>query len=422
MPHQRKCTKSKAEVTHPSKRITLPISLHDYQQIVADRQQYRRWIDTMIALYPELFPQAIAGGYTLHDQRSSSKLTDICLRRICLRERTADGKKQVFTIAPSGVLPYQVGYTDAVDKALFLRRFGVPFWGLSYVFGRDDDYWYRLENHLGRYGVVQTTVFTPARLPEHLLADEKVTWLNGQEVVIATTVADDCVLGASIALHADAENLTEAYQHFKAEALQLKPDYAPKTVNTDGWAATQKAWLSLFPMIVIIECFLHAFLKIRERCRSLKATLNQVAEQVWEVFHAPDACTFRERAKALGQWAEQNTTAYLQEAILKLCAKSDRFALAYAYPQAHRTSTMLDRHMDCLARCLESARYYHGHWTSAERSVRAWALLHNFGPYCPRSKISEQYRSAAHKLNGLVYHENWLHNLLIATSMSGISG
>jgi hypothetical protein len=48
-------------------------------------------------------------------------------------------------------------------------------------------------------------------------------------------------------------------------------------------------------------------------------------------------------------------------------------------------------------------------------------LLHNIGSYCPRAKISEQYRSPAHKMNGFVYHEKWLHNLLIATSMSGIS-
>jgi len=37
----------------------------------------------------------------------------------------------------------------------------------------------------------------PEKLPKHLLADEKVTWLNGEEVVVATTVGDDCVLGAS---------------------------------------------------------------------------------------------------------------------------------------------------------------------------------------------------------------------------------
>jgi hypothetical protein len=54
------------------------------------------------------------------------------------------GKQEVYTIAPSGLLPYLSGETDMVEKALFLRRFGAPFWGLTYVFGRDDQYWYRL--------------------------------------------------------------------------------------------------------------------------------------------------------------------------------------------------------------------------------------------------------------------------------------
>jgi len=118
-------------------------------------------------------------------------------------------------------------------------------------------------------------------------------------------------------------------------------------------------------------------------------------------------------------WAEHNTTGYVLETVLKLCAKTERFALAYDYPLAHRTSTMLDRHMNSMARWLDSTRFFHGHWTSAERSIRALALLHDFGPYCPRAKISQSYSSPAHKLNGFVYHPNWLHNLLVSTSMSG---
>ena len=51
--------------------------------------------------------------------------------------------------------------------------------------------------------------------------------------------------------------------------------------------------------------------------------------------------------------------------------------------------------------------------------MRAAALLINFLPYCPRAAIAEQYRSPAHKLNGFVYHDNWLHNLLISASMGG---
>lgn len=64
---QRECTKSKVKVTRPQKRITLPIEMEKYQDI--------------------------------------------------------EGKKQVFTIVSIGVMPYLVGYTDEVEKALFLRRF-----------------------------------------------------------------------------------------------------------------------------------------------------------------------------------------------------------------------------------------------------------------------------------------------------------
>ena len=364
---------------------------------------------------------SISAGYSLHDERTSGKLESVRLRRICLKMRDAEGKKQVFTIAPSTVMPYFVGWTDEIEKALFLRRFDVPFWALTYVFGRNDQYWYRLENHFGQYNLVQTVVKDPEKLPRHLLADEKITWLNGEEVVVATTVGDDCVLGASLALGIDTPNLAEAYQHFKDEALHLNPEYQPETVNTDGWEATQKAWRNLFPLIVIIECFLHAFIKIRERGKHLKDTFRQLSQMVWDVYHAVDAAAFRSQATELLAWAENNTTDYVLEAVRKLYAKVDRFVLAYNHPLAHRTSNMLDRHMNLMDRWLYSSRFFHGHWTSAERSIRAWALLHDFGPYCPRTSAKPAYSSPAYKLNGFVYHNNWLHNLMVSTSMSGVS-
>jgi hypothetical protein len=420
MPH-RECTKTKTEVTRPNKRITLPVEAERYNEVVNDAQAYRTWLDEMIVAYPELFSASISAGYSLHDDRFSEKIEGMRLRRICLKTRNAEGRKQVFTIAPSSVMPYFVGRTDEVEKALFLRRFDVPFWALSYVFGRDDQYWYRLENQFGRYNLVQTVVKDPQKLPKHLLADEKITWLNGEEVVVATTVGDDCVLGASIALGIDTPNLEEAYQHFKDEALQLDPDYQPETVNTDGWEATQKAWRNLFPWIVLIECFLHAFIKIRERGKHLKDNFHLLSQKVWDVYHALDAATFRLQAAELLTWAENNTSGYVLEAVRKLYAKVERFALAYDHPLAHRTSNMLDRHMNLMDRWLYSSRFFHGHWTSAERSIRAWALLHDFGLYCPRTRTQQNFSSPAHKLNGFVYHENWLHNLLISTSLSNFN-
>jgi hypothetical protein len=397
----------------------LPITLEEYQKIVLDPGAFRTWVDQMITAHPELFPSEIKKGYTLHDMRTSKKLPGINLRRICLKVPSVTGKAPTFTVVPSGVLPYLAGYTDDVEKAMFLMRFGVPYWALTYVFGRNDAYWYRLESHLGSYNLVQTTVKDPHKLPRHLLADEKITWLNGEEVEVAVTVGDECVLGAAMALKPDTDNLTAAYGVFQKEVQQIDPHYSPETVNTDGWHATRAAWHTLFPLAVLIQCFLHAFIKIRDCCR-LASLRQQVADQFWNVYQAPDAVTFRQRLDDFLIWAKTNTTGILQETILKLENKVDRFVLAYDHPKAHRTSTMLDRQIDALSRGLDSARFFHGHAISAERIVRAWGLMHNFRPYCPRSKAAEEFSSPAHRLNGFVYHDNWLHNLLISTSLSEV--
>jgi hypothetical protein len=57
------------------------------------------------------------------------------------------------------------GFVCDVENGLYLRRFDVPFHGLTHVFGRYPMYWYRLENHLGRNSLVGTTVHSDTALP-----------------------------------------------------------------------------------------------------------------------------------------------------------------------------------------------------------------------------------------------------------------
>ena len=416
----RQCTKTKAEIATPTRRICVPIDREDYSEVIKDKQEFRAMIDDFAETYPELFPAEIRKGYQLYGfRRQSKKMPDVQLRRICLHERDTEGHLQVYTITPSFVLPYMVGDADEVEKALFLRRFGVPFWALTYVFGRDDMYWQRLMGRFGANDMVGTTIKDPKRLPKDLLADEKHTRFNGEKAYIATTVGEDCVLGASIVLSADEEQLTFAYGQFKQEAQCLDPDYQPKTVNTDGWSATQLAWEALFPAIVIILCFLHAFITIRSRCKRLKALFPTLTQQVWDIYHAETLATFKQQVNDLRTWAQLHLTGSALQSVLKLCDKSHLFCLAFHHPDAYRTSNMLDRHMDSMDRYLYSTRYFHGHLMSADYQIRAWALLHNFQPFCPRSKISITYHSPFHKLNGFVYHENWLQNLLVASSLGG---
>ncbi len=95
------------------------------------------------------------------------------------------------------------------------------------------------------------------------------------------------ILGASIANDAGDNALKEAYQVFKHEARCLKPSYAPDTVNIDGWNATRKAWTCLFTSIVIVYCFLHVFIKIRDRAKKkYKDIFIQATSKLWDCFHA----------------------------------------------------------------------------------------------------------------------------------------
>jgi hypothetical protein len=393
--------------------ICLPISKDAYQGLIADPRRFRSWLDQSFRDHPELFPDAFADGYRLKDERSSAKAR-LRLRRVRLK---ATGEP--FSIRPSFVLPYMTGYTDDVQDALFLRAFGVPFWAISRVFGRDPMYWYRLEVSLGRNSVVGTTL-RQARLPEHLLADEHHQPRDGAKNYIATTVGEGCCLGAALAQTAGAEDLRAAYSVFKQEAENAQPGYRPRTVSVDGWAATRQAWQALFPLVVLLRCFLHGWLNIRSRGK-LSFAFAALSEKVWGAFHAATRKSFAQRLRRLWEWAQgQQLTAWLLEQVGKLCGRSKEYGLAYRHPGGHRTSNMLDRLMRSMNRYFEDAQHLHGSEGACQQHCRAWALLHNFRPWGPATtRANGGWRCPAERLNRHRYHDSWLHNLLASASLGG---
>jgi hypothetical protein len=198
------------------------------------------------------------------------------------------------------------GRTQEVDSALFLMRFHVPCWAIAHGLGRDAMYWYRLEQGLGRFSMVGTTVKHPEQLPQDRVADAKHSWLKGQRVYIATTATKDCILGASVAQSASQTDLEKAYGVFASEAQAVDADDAPETINTDGWPATQHAWKSLFHQITVILCFLHALSNIRDRAKKAFGELGQeVQRRVWEAYHAPSKRAFSQRLRRLREWASE---------------------------------------------------------------------------------------------------------------------
>ena len=351
----------------------------------------------------------------LHDKRWSLK-QQLMLRRIELKATAG-----VFLVRPSFLLPYMVGRTEEVAKALSLRHWGVPFDALVHVFGRNALYWYRAEMALGRPTIVGSTVKQPEKLPGHVLADEKHTWALGQEVYVPTTVGGGGLLGATVTEAASADALEAAYGEFAQEACELLPTYTPKTVCTDGGEGTQSAWRSLFPTVCIILCFLHSVVKIAKRCGRERETRMLILGRVWAAYGSCTRAQFSQRLRRLREWAHACLPeGALRQRVRTLCTKGPQFARAYRFSGAPRTSNALARLMNHQDRRLYALRYLHGTPEAARLAVRAMALQWNFHPYGVRSRRDDPTRrSPFHDLNGFEYHPNWLHNLLIASSMGG---
>ena len=396
--------------------ICLPFSRASYPSIVEDPKLFRNYLDEKIARFPELFPKEIEEGYLMKDSRVS--------KRLKLLTRRIKAGKHSYTIRPSFVTPYWTGFIDDVEKAMFLRKFAVPFWALTYVFGRSDMYWYRLEQHIGHVSIVGTTVRDPDDLPVHVVADEKHSKDRGEKCYIATTCGSNCVLGSSVAMNVDEAALTNAYGVFKTEARQLKVDYQPKTVNTDGWQATILAWQTLFSSILIIACFLHVYIKLRDRAKvKFKEFFGEVADKLWDCYKAPSKASFSQRLRRLGEWLKaKEAPDFMQEKIARMRVNKISFTVAYDYSDAHRTSNSVDRLMGFMDRYLFSTRYFHGKYgIAAEYSIRSWALIYNFAPSNPTTiRLHHGLKSPAERLNKFRYHDNWLQYILISSSQKGV--
>lgn len=385
-----------------------------YQACLDDPGKYRMHLTRLHQQHSELFPKAFADGFTFHDNYHSRKQKGLVLRRIRLKQT-----REVFTLRPSFILPYLVGRAEDVEKALYLRQWGVPFDALAYVFGRDSMYWYRAWLAMGRPSLVGTTVKSLEKMPEHLIADEKITWLDKQEVCVPTTVGGGCILGISVAENEDSAALQKAYGEFAEEADQTFPTYQPTSVCTDGWAATQQAWRTLFSGITLVLCFLHSILKIKDRCRN--ELRHKVLDRAWNVYHARSKRSFAQRVRRLREWSQKHLTGAVAQAVEKLCLRKQAFLVAYDCPGAARTSNAVDRLLNVIDRQLYAMHYFHHTKASARLAVRAMAMQWNFHPYGTRLRQEHPERSSPFTdLNGFQYHKNWLQNFLIASSMKGL--
>jgi hypothetical protein len=396
--------------------IRPPFDRERYEQTVLDAASFRQYLDEFVQQFPELFPADIQQGYTLHEVRFS--------RRQQMYYRRIDVQGVRYTVQPAFVTPYWVAEAEQVWYPLLLLHYGAPYWLITLGFGHHDDFWYRLFCHPGRFNLVGTTCRPTGLVPKDLAADEKISFWHGRKIYICTTAAKGCVWGMEPSLSEDTHGLATAYGVFQREAELTQADYQTRSVNTDGWPATRLAWRKLYKTAVLILCFLHGYIKIRQRASRLE-NKQELYELIWDAYRQPGQEEFTKSLENLKHWTEQNIQSkVVKDYVHKLCAQSQEYAQAFEAPQGYRTSNAVDRPMRRLDRFLFINQYFHGHFAKAQLLSRAFALCYNFIPFCPRSQHNKPERgySRAVHYNAKMYSENWLINLLASASLNGNRG
>jgi hypothetical protein len=171
-----------------------------------------------------------------------------------------------------------------------------------------------------------------------------------------------------------------------------------------------------------MRCFLHVVLGIQQRIRSNKPLYEVLTEDLWHLFHSLNPAQFAQRLRRLLEWvnAAPGMPPVILEKLNKHKANAAQFKLIFTYPQAHRTSNLVDRLMNYQDRILYAMQYFHGSKASAQQALRAMAMLWNFHPYGQTVQAQAPHaKSPFEDLNGFRYHDHWLRNLLIASSLNG---
>ncbi|OLP18577.1 hypothetical protein BST81_09810 [Leptolyngbya sp. 'hensonii'] len=147
-----------------------------------------------------------------------------------------------------------------------------------------------------------------------------------------------------------------------------------------------------------------------------------LTDKLWQLYHSLNRRQFAQRLRRLMEWSRRTDNELPDKArqkLLTLPSKAESFKVHFDLPQAYRTSNQVDRLMNYQDRILYTMQYFHGTLDSTKQGLRAMALLWNFHPYTRKVQAIEPHSmSPFEDLNGFRYHDNWLHNFLIASSLN----
>ena len=236
---------------------------------------------------------------------------------------------------------------------------------------------------------------------------------------VPTPVGGDGVLGGSVVEAAETGPVARGEGACAKDATALAPDSQARAVCTAGWAATRQAGRRRLPTSNVVRCCLHAILQIQKHCAG--PWRHQGLDTAWQVDQAATTRQCAQRLRRVAAWPPWPRSGPVAQRGVQRCRRRTDCTPADEGPPAHRPSPAVARRRDSQDRRLDARRSGHGTTDSARLAVRAMALRWHLHPYGVRLRRDQPSRVApCHDLNGVQSHPNWLHTLLIASSLGGL--
>ena len=175
----------------------------------------------------------------------------------------------------------------------------------------------------------------------------------------------------------------------------------------------------LFTKVVILLCFLHGWLKIRDRAKHLKRGVCRSLPAGLGYLSPPDRRSFAQRLprSASGRPDTPQGSSWRRSWTCVAKATAGRLPTATPAPPHEQHARPTDaRHEPLLRSGPTPARLAGG----LPIALSCRALLCNFTPWHPAVAGENQgWRCPAERLNQHRYHNCWLQNLLISASLGG---
>ena len=312
----------------------------------------------------------------------------------------------VFSIQPSFIVRYKRYDTDAIEKSmtlLFIAEGSYRMTNVSQALGIDTRHagtWLALEeaeplaiSPMALWGLVQWLgQLSPAQLnlalgvepPTHVIEDEKHAKECGEKAYVPMVYApkEALIWWVDYVDSVSEATLRDSLERFKALSQRLAHIVG---ATVDGWDPAQKALQAAFPGITLVECHMHALLKLGQHLATFKRQRKKAGQPVSELEEAHIRQAFVRVLQAPTPEAYQKALDELPDAFehQPLASRKDSLRIKQALFQAWTSdaklavvTTALDQCMKFLNRKLDNMQTLHGP-CSGLATVNAWAITRN---------------------------------------------